>query len=70
MNLKVQIVGKISAAAHINPRSVFPGEHAGVLTFHAKSDGMKARVLETIAAGYEVHVSPTLEEFTTGEWYE
>jgi len=70
MNLKVQIVGKISTAAHLNPRSKLCGNNPGVLTFHAQSDGMKARVLETIAAGFEVHVSPTIEEFTTGEWYE
>lgn len=67
MNLKVQFTdGRRSIAGLIN--SGLTSE--GVLTFHAYSDTMKARLLEKMAHGYPIKVFPTNEKPRNGEWFE
>jgi hypothetical protein len=68
MNIKVQLPDRVSAAALIENGLDFP--EGDILTFHAYSDMMKARVLELIAAGQNVVVKPTTEEPRDGEWFE
>jgi hypothetical protein len=68
MNVKVQLPGQVTAAALIENGFDFP--EGNVLTFHAYSDLMKARVLEMIAAGRVVVVKPTAEIPRVGEWFE
>ena len=68
MNLKVQMPGKLTAAALMNSGLGF--NEGKCLTFHAFSDKMKARILEQIALGQNITVSVTTEEPKTGEWME
>jgi hypothetical protein len=68
MNIKVQLPGRVSAAALIENGLDFP--NGDILTFHAYSDTMKARILEFIALGQSVVVKPTTEEPRDGEWFE
>lgn len=68
MDIKVQLLGRTSSAALVESGFDFP--KGGVLTFHAYSDAMKARVLELIADGQNVVVKPTTEKRRDGEWFE
>jgi hypothetical protein len=67
MNIKVQMPGKVTAAALIESGTDYTGK---CLTFHAFSKEMKARVLEQIALGAPILVSETFEKPRTGEWME
>lgn len=66
MNIKVQMPEKVSTNALIESGLI----NGGVLTFHAYSDEMKARVLELIAKGENVLVSQTDQAPRKGEWIE
>jgi hypothetical protein len=66
MNIKVQLPDKVSANSMIE--SGIKSE--GILTFHAYSQEMKARVLEMIAKGERVIVKPCEEPRRNGEWLE
>lgn len=68
MNIKVQYADKISIVAVMN--SGIENAESHVLTFHAYSDTMKARVLEDIARGVKVNVFLTDDEPHAGEWLE
>lgn len=68
MTIKVQIPGRVTASALVE--SGLDASSNGVLTFHAFSDAMKARVLELIAAGQHVVVKATTEVPRTGDWFE
>jgi hypothetical protein len=68
MNLKVQRTDDaVTTTAMINSGWRQEGD---VLTFHAYSDTMKARVLEKIAAGWPYRVTITDEKAVDGEWFE
>lgn len=67
MNIKVQMPGKVTAAALVNSGLDYKGK---CLTFHAFSKEMKARVLEQMAMGVNIIVSETMEDPKTGEWME
>jgi hypothetical protein len=65
--IKVQIIGGVSAKSVIN--SELGLNHP--LTFHAYSDKMKARILESfITSKGKIALSFTTEELRDGEWHE
>lgn len=68
MNIKVQLLNRESSKAYIE--SGHRGNRA--LTFHAFSDQMKARILESIAKSAKgtILIAPTTDIPRTGEWYE
>ena len=68
MNLKVQMPGKLTAAALMNSSLGF--NEGKCFTFHAFSEKMKARVLEQIALGQNIIVRETMEAPKTSEWME
>ena len=68
MVLRVQFTdGSLSVKAIIEHGLPKDGE---VLTFHARSDEMKARVLEAISKGAKLKVSVVDGDFITGEWFQ
>lgn len=69
MNIKVQLPNRRPTVEAFT-ESGFENARVNVLTFHAFSDTMKARLLEYIAKGEVVWVQPTEEPFRTGEWLE
>lgn len=66
--IKVQFISALSADALIEQG--FEAPQGKCLTIHARSDQMKARVLEQIAAGSDVVVSVTTDHFRNGSWFE